>query len=307
MSQFHQGPGGPVLKPLDLGQLLDRSFRVFGQSWKPLMMIGLIAAIPGVLISLFSLSLTANGPKSAMPAWMYALLIALEEGDPSALIAFVSTMGLLALILWLLVPLYTGALIDVSARAVLGMPAVSLGESLRVAAGHYFRLLGTAILAILIYIGGVIACILAGFVFLAFITVPLGIFALSIFLMFANHAIVMEGAGGGGPAIGRSFSLVKTRFWPLLGYSFIFYLMIIMVQSMITFPLSMVAGIISAITESFAAISIVYLIQGLVSAVLTPFMMVGRTLMYVDTRIRREGFDLQMMAQQQAAPHEPFQ
>lgn len=311
MSQFSQGAGGPVLRPMDLGQLLDRCFKVFGQSWKPLVTVGLFAAIPGVIMSLFTLSLSSidasvSSPIPSLPPWAFGFISALEQGDFSAIVALAGTMGLLAVGLWLLVPLYTGALVDVTARAALGMEPVPVMESIRIAAGNYWRLLGTALLAILLYIGGIIAFTLAGLVILAIITVPLGLIALGTFLMFTNHVIIVEGVGGGGAAISRTFSLVKTRFWPLLGYSIVFTIMVSIVSSMITLPLSFATGIVAAMGESLAMISVLYLVQGLVVAITTPFLMLGRTLMYFDTRIRREGFDLQMMAQQQAPPHDPF-
>ncbi|MFZ5827763.1 MAG: hypothetical protein ACOY94_25955 [Bacillota bacterium] len=307
MSSFGQGPSDPILKPRDLGQLLDQSFKVFGRSWKPLIAIGLVAAIPSVIAGLMTLTMfpSLNSP-DPMNNWFMRMFIAAERGDFSGVIAFFSVMGVMMIAFLLLVPLYMGALIDVSARAVLYMEPVPLMESLRVGARRYWSLLGTYLLKGLIWIVALPVMVLAGLVIFSFITVPLGSLSLLVVMVFANHAIIIEGRGGGMDALKRAYELGRSRFWPLMGIGIVFYLLVYFVQMIIVMPFSFGTMIAVAFTESTALMGLQYVIQGATTAVAYPFLVMAQTLVYFDTRIRREGYDLEVMArQQQAQEQEP--
>jgi hypothetical protein len=204
-----------------------------------------------------------------------------------------------------LFPLYYGALVDVATRAVLQMPPVSMGESLRVGAARYGALLGTYVLLGLIWIVAIPLLTLAGLVILAFLTVPAGLLALAVFTAFAGNVVVIEGAGVG-TALRRSFELGKSRFWPLLGIGVVFTLLTMVLTSIVVTPFSFATTFAAAAIEVPALLAIPTLIQGIATGIITPFTAVGLTLTYFDTRIRREGYDLEVMAQQQqSSPFDP--
>lgn len=301
-----QTPAAPdaVLKPRDLGQILDQNFKVFGRSWRSLLPVGLIAAIPGLLMSILMLWLSPDLAAGSFDNPLIRMLAAAEWGDYSGLIALGWGVAVFVIVLLLLFPLYQGALIDVSARAVLHMEPVPLSESFRVGAIRYWPMLGAYVLLALLWIGAIPALILAGLVVLSWITLPLGLVALATFTVFTGHAVIIEQLGPAG-ALKRSFSLVKTRFWPLLGTGIVYYLLSTVVSYIVAFPFSFVAGIAAAATESFVPFALTSLMEGLVGAIITPFMAVGLTLVYFDTRIRTEGYDLEVMAAQQAVAADP--
>lgn len=304
MSQFVQSPrpSDPILKPRDLGQLLDQSFKVFGRSWKPLVTIGLIAALPSLLQGFFMLTMfPAMDSSDPTNHWLFRIMMAAEQGDYSGVFALVSVSTIVGFAFLLLVPLYQGALIDVAARAVLHMEPVPLSESLRVGARRYWALLGTYLLKGLIWLFALPLMVIGGLLIFAFVTLPLGSLALAVVMVFSNHAIIIEGRGGGLPALKRAYELGKSRFWPLMGIGIVFNLLVTVIQSMIVMPFSFAAGIMTAVTESPWILGLNTLIQGMTSAVTLPFLAVALTLVYFDTRIRREGYDLEVMAQQQAA------
>lgn len=301
-----QSPAAPdaVLKPRDLGQILDQNFKVFGRSWRSLLPVGLFAAIPGLLMSLFMLWLSPDVETGSFNNPLIRILAAAEWGDYSGLIAlgWAAAIGGVAFLLFL--PLYQGALIDVSARAVLHMDPVPLGESFRVAAVRYWPMLGAYVLLGLIWIIAVPALVLGGLVVLAFITVPLGMVALATLTVFTGHAVIIEQQGPGS-AIGRAFALGKARFWPLLGTGVVYYLLSSVLSYIVALPFGLAAGVATAVTESFVPLALTYVVEGLLGSVITPFMTVGLTLVYFDTRIRTEGYDLEVMARQQAAAPDP--
>lgn len=293
-----------VLKPRDLGQILDQTFRVFGRSWRSLLPIGLIAAIPGFLTSLFMLWATPGMGATMFGNPLINIFAAAELGDFSGLITLGWLMLLYPVAFLLLYPLYKGALIDVAARAVLHMNPVSLGESFRVGAARFGSMLGAYVLLALLWIVAIPVLALAGLVVLAFITIPVGLIALATFTVFTGHAVLIEQKGAGA-ALARSFELVKSRFWPLLGTGIVFTLLGTVLSYIVVGPFSFVAGIVAAPTGSLVPIALTSLMDGLVATVITPFMAVGLTLVYFDTRIRREGYDLETMAQQQAEAGPP--
>jgi hypothetical protein len=301
VSQFTQGPTETVLKPRDLGQLLDQSFKVFGRSWRPLVLVGLISAIPGLLWSIFSFALF-SGTASRMGSWYFDLILGLANGDLASLGTFLMVGLLVFLVFLFLGPLYSGALIDVSARAVLKMPSVPLGESFRVASTRYFALLGTSVLKWIVLFFTVIGSAIAGLLIFALITVPAGMLVVSVFFLFTAQVVMIEGTRGGFAAFGRSFRLAKSRFWSLTGFIIVFFLMVYIIQGIIVMPISLGTGIFASFTGNLAVMSILYLVQALVQAVVVPFITVGITLAYFDVRIRREGLDLEVQAQQQADP-----
>jgi len=181
---------------------------------------------------------------------------------------------------------------------------VPLGESFRVAAVRYWPMLGACVLLGLIYVVALPALVLAGLVVLAFITVPLGMAALATLTVFSGHAVIIEQQGPAA-AIGRAFRLGKKRFWPLLGTGIVYYLLSTVLSYIVAFPFSFGAGIAAAATESVIPLALTTVVEGLLGAVVTPFMTVGLTLVYFDTRIRTEGYDLEVMAGQQAAEAGP--
>lgn len=308
MTQFPQGPQDPVLRPRDLGQVLDHTFKVFTRSWKPLIAVGLLGALPTILLAMLSFFLFAGDIESGpMGNWFLRMILSAEMGDFSGILAFFGVILLFSLVILLLIPLYNGAVIDVATRAALHMEPVPLTESLGVGARRYWALLGNAVIQFFLYLIAFPVLVLGGLVIFFFITLPLGYAALHALTMFANHAVVVEGKGGGFTALGRAWELGKSRFWPLVGFVVVFYLMVYVIQMMISLPLSFATGFAVAATESLQFMPLIYVGQGLVQAIAIPLLVLGKTVVYFDTRVRREAFDLEVMARQQGSPPHPHQ
>lgn len=299
MSTHSPAPADDVLRPRDLGQILDQTFRVFGRSWRSLLPMGLIGATPGLLYSLFVLSLSPDLQMGPFGNPLVRALAAADAGDFSGGLRLGSLMVVSWVAILLLYPLYKGALLDAATRAVLHMPPVSVGESFRVGATRYGAMLGSHALLVLMWIAAVPLLALAGLLVLAFLTIPVGLIALATFTVFTGHAVVVEQKGAGS-AIGRSFELVRSRFWPLLGTGIVFWLLSTLLSYIVVGPSSFAAGIVTAITGSFLPFTLLTLVEGLAATFITPFMAVGLTVVYFDTRVRREGYDLEWMARQQA-------
>jgi len=130
--------------------------------------------------------------------------------------------------------------------------------------------------------------------------VPLGFLGLlgTVFLVtrwtVAPAAVIAEQRG---PlqSMGRSFRLVRGRFWPVLGAVVLAYLLYFVVSQVIGTVISMLSF---ADVLGGESISLVPSVIGsiLVSIVSAPFVAAMITIIYFDLRVRKEGYDLELMA-----------
>lgn len=296
MSQFQ--PNEPVLVPRDLGGILDQTFKVFGRNWRPLVTVGLVSALPMAIWSGALQTLVAVDPTNPMDSWYVQALLLAEGGDFSELVTMFGSLFLVGILFLFLFPLFKIAQVDVAVRAVLHQPAVPLAESLKTGASRYLTMLGALILIVLLNIVAVPLLVLAGLVVLAPITLMVGLCTLYAFLVFTGHAVLVENLGSGG-AIGRSFRLVKSRFWPLVGLGIVFGLLMGILFGVINVLIALPLGFFTIVGGSTWLIWVTALLQGVLGAILATLSTVGVTLAYFDTRIRKEGYDLEMMAQSQ--------
>jgi hypothetical protein len=125
---------------------------------------------------------------------------------------------------------------------------------------------------------------------------------LAVVLCLSLPALLFE---GGGPfhAFGRSRSLVKGRFWPTLGLLLVGYLLVAIIGAIIQ---AILVGIAGASGSSVVPSAIATVIGSTLSnAITTPYLAAVLTILYFDMRVRKEGFDLQLMAGEMGAPHDP--
>jgi hypothetical protein len=118
-------------------------------------------------------------------------------------------------------------------------------------------------------------------------------------LCLTTQAIVLENQG---PLTGiaRSWRLTSGAFWRALGLIVLLFLLAYVISaiptSMVSFALQLIsAGDLTALMRNQAIVSgIAVLGQILV----LPFQLVIYTMLYYDLRMRKEGYDLELMAQQ---------
>ena len=117
----------------------------------------------------------------------------------------------------------------------------------------------------------------------------------------------------------RSWRLVaepiRSAFWRLFGIRLLTSIIVGVAASVIAFPISFVVGfVLAAIAgdggtagDLFATQALASGIAGLVTGALTtPFTAGVDALLYVDTRIRREGLDVQLVQTAQGAAPPPW-
>ncbi len=278
------------LRPLSIGQILDGAFTIYRRHFVPL--VGVVAVLYGPI----ALAL------AAVTAWMEVGIG--EESEP---LAAVAAGGLFLLIFFIALVAYTaaeGALMRaVSDLFLQGQASVS--SACRAAIRKIFALLGGAVLKWLV-IGGsfagatvlVVVLVLAvneaaGELASAGVAVigalGAGILVAIVFAMlFAVAPVIMLEEAGPGRALSRSSQLARGRWTRIL----------------VVTGVATVIGIVLAFGAAFLTAAFVsdpiamQLIQQVVTIVFAPYFSICIILLYYDSRIRSEGFDLQMLAEQ---------
>ena len=260
----------PGLRPLGFGEILDGALKVFGRHWRTLVACVLVPTVPIQIVSvLLVLSIAPEQfdldaePSTAVP-----------EGSELAAVLVVQLLSLLAsLLAW-------AACFKAVADGYLGREP-SVGGSLRFGMPRIPRLFGLGIVC-----GLLIAVGLLGLV--------VGALFVAAFLILAVPALLFERIGVF-PAIGRSFELVKGRYWPIV------LMLLVLVIALIVGSVvlgGILGGLLSASgADDEAAGAIVSFVLGVgITAVTTPIFAALVTALYVDQRVRRERFDLGSLA-----------
>lgn len=143
-------------------------------------------------------------------------------------------------------------------------------------------------------VGWFILGVLATFVVFVYLFTKLG---------FATSIIVLETAG---PvrAIRRSFALTRgpAAFWRIFGIRLLTAIVVGIAGSILSVPLTLLGAGLAVGTQAAWLLTIVQSVNVLIQSVLTtPFVAGVDSLLYVDQRIRREGLDMQLIQQAQAA------
>lgn len=294
----------PQLQPLSIGQLLDRAIRLYRRNF--LTFIGIIALVQAPLSLLgFGVGLiTVNNMAEVLDSGA-------SQTDPFAIFTPGYFTGLAVSVLLAMVTLLliSGVASAAMTRAVadnyLGQPVSILGSYRRIGRA-WAPLVGTLLLAGVIYLGiclwWIVPCVgwLTGLGMIAF-------FGLVIFPLVVPIVVLEQ--RGSLYAIQRAWNLARRRFWWVLGFVFILALFS---QLVVAGPSAVVGFIFQSLltdaVQSGSAGSLIVLqtvIQSLLSLVTSllylPLQLAGMTLLYFDLRVRTEGFDLALLAQNAGA------
>ena len=142
-------------------------------------------------------------------------------------------------------------------------------------------MLGVVIIVVLALLGSAVLMLIV-------IGIPLFFFLLVIWSL-AAQAVVIENEGVFA-ALGRSRELVRGSWWRVFGIGVVFVLFVVAVVAAFFAASSLVELLLSPGPLASAIAS------GVISALLSPVLYIGSTLLYIDLRVRNEGYDLQALA-----------
>ena len=265
---------GPLpLHPMSVGDVLDGAFKLLKANVRTLLLIVASIVVPLQLVSAFLLR------EQVAPGLLNVFRDPTLVEDQSTFSLFDAGGSIVTLVLGLVTaPLLAGAVSRVCAASYLGQQ-VTAAEALKTTLRRLPALLGASFLVGVVTVVGFVLCILPGI-------------AATVLYTVVTPAMMIEEIG---PVEGmrRSWRLIKPRFWGVLG--------ILILSWLITsFLGNLLGGAPSAIgTLLGGSLAWLWIALGavLASLVSSPITAIVDTLLYFDGRIRNEGFDLQVMAQ----------
>jgi len=311
-------PGAIPLRPLGLGDIYDAAFKII--RFNPRATVGsavLVTAVAmmipvlvtGIMTLLIDVSgnLTVDGTGSTT-----------TTGDPTAadITEFIASYG--SLIVGSILQSFglifvTGMVAHVTMAAAIGR-RLSLGEAWAATKGKRWSLVGLAFLlgtAAMVGVG-----IVAGVIVVLVLLAPTWLAVLgSIALVFATIVallvfwvrlaylavppLMLEQVGVFG-AIGRAWTLTARQFWRTFGIALLTAVITQIAGSIIEVPFSIVGLIGTVATDNVELQLMAMVLTNALSAVVAsafvaPFTSSVASLQYVDQRIRKEGFDVELM------------
>ena len=263
------------LRPLTLMDLLDESFRLYRANFPLLAGISVAMVIPVLVINIVAGSYNSLG--FAYQQILNPLVQTAPPPPPNFLAALVSYPVALAL-----VPFQAGTLFAASVAIILGTQ-VTLLSALRSVLRRYWALWVLSLLT------GV-----AGF---ALLCPPLGIWLLTRISMMVPVLFTEQAAIG--TAVERSWRLTEHAFWRTFLLLIASLVLGWIVQASLAGVFVTLAGVFPGLVIEVRLILIVA-VASLMSQLVEPLLVLAITLLYFDLRVRKEAFDLELMAYQLA-------
>ena len=267
-----------VLRPLGFGEILDAAIKIVRRRFKHLMLATLVATGPVLLLGAI-IQFSANADPNKL------VIKPTNPGDPPTFdMAAIKVYGAATIVSTILAliggRIATGATIKIASGAYLGEQP-DWRASLRFAFSRVGPLLFLTLLSTLAVLAGLVLCVIPGI----YLSVA---FALDVPVLFLEDKSATQ-------ALSRSRQLVEGHWWRTLG--------LLIVSSLLA---GVVAGILSAIFTIPAALIdstfVAFLLRAIgtlvATLITTPISAAIALVMYMDLRVRKEGYDLERMAQQ---------
>ena len=265
------------LRPLAIGEILDTALTIYRQRAATMIKAVVLVVAP---VQVISALVTLSGPEEFSPSSTDATTgVTSVDFDGSTFAGFVIATLVVAVLGLVANELATAASLKVVSSAYLsGEP--DWKESLRFAMGRAGSLIWLAILTFLGLIVGALLCIAPAVYLYAAWSV-------------ATPVLLIEGLKGT-KALGRSRQLVKGRWGPtflviVIGAILGSIVQVVLQGLLVGVILSSANDIVNAVATAVAST--------VGSALVTPFTAAVAVVLYFDLRVRKEGFDLELLAQ----------
>ncbi len=304
-------PGAMPLRPLTLGDMYDAAFRII--RFNPRATVGSSVLVAAVAM--------------AVPVLVTALLTVLvdlsaaQSGDDlstAEVVGYAGSIGSLFLgtaLQSIGSILVTGMIAHVTAAAAVGR-RLTLGEAWAATRGSRWRLVGLTVLLGLMLTGLLLAYgvlwVLVVVLLPTWAIVVFGILSVPAFLASACWfwirvyylpvpALMIERTRVLA-AIGRGFRLTRRQFWRTFGIALLTLVVGAIAGSMLSAPFTIAAQVLPlAMADSRYAVLVLVGLSAVATVVqtafVTPFTSAVTSVQYLDQRIRKEAYDVELMAQ----------
>ncbi|HYS28066.1 MAG TPA: glycerophosphoryl diester phosphodiesterase membrane domain-containing protein [Candidatus Limnocylindria bacterium] len=275
------------LRALGLAELLDETFRIYRRSFGLFAGLALAVTLPGMVMNLLS---------GSYRSWGWLTRVVQNMSNPDALPGIAQSpppqtdpaIGLLAsLVRLILVPVTAGVIIYTANEIIKGRNPTIVG-ALEGTLQRYWGLAGVALL------GGVL--LFAG---ILLITIPFVIW-IAVRWLVGVPALLAEDLGPVN-ALGRSWQLIEGRWWRTVGIFLVVVIMATVASAILGATGGAIIGLVPGLSDDLRG-ALVQVTGSLTGALVLPVSYIAITLMYYDLRVRREGLDLDQLAQQAQPP-----
>jgi MFS family permease len=303
-------PGAMPLRPLGLGDIYDAAFRII--RFNPKATVGSAVLVAAVAM--------------AVPVVVTALLtwtVGMTYDNPSADVtqaegvAALTSFGSLALGLLLQgvgTILVTGMIARVTAAAAVGQ-RLSLGAAWAETRGRRWRLVGLTFLlavgwtvlvglyvllwAVVLATGDVTTAVVFGLLSLpAFVVLACWLWVRLAYLPVP--ALMLEEIGVFA-AVGRAYRLTARQFWRTFGIALLTFVIVAVAGQVLSVPISLIGQVVAlSLGPEYQLLGLI-VVQAMsttvVAAFVTPFQTAVASVQYLDQRMRKEAYDVELMAQ----------
>lgn len=260
------------LRPLGVGELLDASIKIYRSRARTLLAAVAVPVIPVVIFTVL-VNASAGGEPTLDPVTGE---LSTDAGD--VVVYLVATLAS-AFALVVATTVATAACFRSISGAYVGDDP-DWRESLRFGFSRLWSVLGVTVLTTLATVAGLVVCLVGALW-------PMAVFSV------AMPVLLLEGTTAP-RSLGRSRELVRGMGWRTLGVVLLGSVLASIFQGMLSAPLAVALfADVGIVVESIA--------NGVVSIIstvaVTPFTAALTMALYVDLRVRKEGFDLYLWAQ----------
>ncbi|CAN5554042.1 hypothetical protein BH11ACT8_BH11ACT8_27880 [soil metagenome] len=296
------------LRPLGLGDIYDAAFRIIRFNPRATVGSAVIVAAGAALVPLlvvaaltWTIGLTYDPGSTRNDSTAGDIVSFGSVG----LISFLSSIGLIFV---------TGMVAHVSAAAAIGK-RLTLGQAWAATAGKRWRLVGlaaivgfgTALLVGAYVVAWFVVVVYAGtatIVLWGVITVPLFVLGLWFVWIRVTYlpvaALMLEDVGVLG-AIGRGYALTRRQFWRVFGIALLTVIIGQVAGGLLSLPFT-IGGQIGVLTvgdDYSVLVLLVFQALGSIAstAFTAPFISAVTSLQYLDQRMRKEAYDVDLMGQ----------
>ena len=302
-----QVSGSGRFRPQSIPELIDSGFTLYRRNF--LLIVAIAAAIQ-IPFAVFNVLLTHGFDLGGRLRRMQDLANQISlQGYQTQAQHDQLTSDLGALVLFYMVPLVVGFLIVAPLSQAATVRAVSdryldrtasVAGSLGAAVRRLRPLLAMLGLQILVFGGGIALLVVLlltlgsssfGLVALLAIAAFFPAVLLAVRWSLAPQAIVVEGTSGY-RGLARSWELTKARFWRTFWLRVLLGLLTAIVSGVLAYLASLPATTAGPDTQQ----SVTQVVSAAVAVFIAPLTLITVTLYYYDQRIRREAFDLEMLA-----------
>jgi hypothetical protein len=281
--QQQQGEGAPNvprLRPLDIGQKIDAAIKLTTRNFGTLAKIVLLVAAPVQILTVI-ITLSTLPDDYTVGGFAGGTASPSDETIDDVSAGYWVGIGLIVLLSMFVYLLTTAACFKAIGHAYLG-GRTTWQDSLGFGARRLHSVLWVSILQFLAVLGG-------------FILLFVGSIWLAIAFSLALPALLLEDKRGTA-ALGRSYNLIKGRWWRTFGLLLAGYTLAQVIAGLAQGALEL--GIFVAVGDESVLGVILSGLAALVGLVITtPFIAALTVVLYFDLRVRKEGLDIQLLTE----------